>query len=201
MVSAYASKRCSTNGLRRHFLRDHHGLERGGSIDHQRTAPGAVRAKGRATSSSRTSPAMGPRIGICPVCGIALGQHRASLHQRHSGVFQRDASGAVRDACRLIDRSVQHRVSWRDKHVDREARLMFRKFNLADHPVLEFLAGREHAQAHRQGHESAPRTRLGNQKWKRHAMEGMMGNKPYSRMMRVPSASVSAKAKKGFKLL
>jgi len=28
-----------------------------------------------------------------------------------------------------------------------------------------------------------------------------MGNKPYSRMMRVPSASVSAKAKKGFKLL
>ena len=40
-----------------------------------------------------------------------------------------------------------------------------------------------------------------HQKWKRHAMEGMTGNKPYSRMTREPSGSSSASAKNGFRLL
>ena len=96
---------------------------------------------------------------------------------------------------------MKDRVSWGHKHGDRQTGIVLRKFDLIDHAIFKLFARRE---GHATSNTQLQRTRGtwgDGQKWKRHAIEGMMGNSPYSRMSRVPSASCSASAKKGFKLL
>ena len=143
----------------------------------------------------------GTRWKLRPVGRIAFGKQGVALRELQRRLGQGHAARSVGDAGRLVNGRIKDRVSWGHKPGDRQTGIVLWKFDLIDHAIFKLFArGEGH------GHEQNPLQRTrgtwgDGQKWKRHAIEGMMGNSPYSRMSRVPSASCSASAKKGFKLL